>query len=145
MVAGAGFMILFFIFIFWLRSRTHEIGILLSLGIARGKILLQIAAEAFLGGALALALSFLAAPAVSDAAAGYLTDWQDELQAELDAGGTATEYQAPELTVTDVETELTPAMLLTDGLCVGALILLSTGVAGVLILRRKPADILKGE
>lgn len=147
-VAGAGFMILFFIFIFWLRSRTHEIGILLSLGIARGKILLQIAAEAFLGGALALALSFLAAPAVSDAAAGYLTDWQaqqDELQAELDAGGTATEYQAPELTVTDVETELTPAMLLTDGLCVGALILLSTGVAGVLILRRKPADILKGE
>ncbi|WP_417091043.1 FtsX-like permease family protein, partial [Marvinbryantia sp.] len=141
-------MILFFIFIFWLRSRTHEIGILLSLGIARGKILLQIAAEAFLGGALALALSFLAAPAVSDAAAGYLTDWQaqqDELQAELDAGGTATEYQAPELTVTDVETELTPAMLLTDGLCVGALILLSTGVAGVLILRRKPADILKGE
>ena len=141
-------MILFFIFIFWLRSRTHEIGILLSLGIARGKILLQIAAEAFLGGALALALSFLAAPAVSDAAAGYLTDWQaqqDELQAELDAGGTATEYQAPELTVTDVETELTPAMLLTDGLCGGALILLSTGVAGVLILRRKPADILKGE
>lgn len=145
-VAGAGFMILFFIFIFWLRSRTHEIGILLSLGIARGKILLQIATEAFLGGALALALSFLAAPAVSDAAAGYLTDWQaqqDELQAELDAGGTATEYQAPELTVTDVETELTPAMLLADGLCVGALILLSTGAAGVLILRRKPADILK--
>lgn len=145
-VAGAGLMILFFIFIFWIRSRACEIGILLSIGIARGKIFLQILTEAFLTGIFALALSFLAAPAVSGAAAGYLTErqaQQSELQAELDAGGTATEYQAPELTVTDVKTEITPAMLLADGLCVCVLIVLSTGAAGVLIFCRKPMNILK--
>ena len=71
-VAGAGFIILFLIFVFWIKNRTNEIGILLSIGIAKGKILLQILTEAVLIGVLALALSFLIAPAVSGAAADYL-------------------------------------------------------------------------
>ena len=68
--AGAGLIILFLIFLFWIRNRTGEIGILLSLGISRGKILLQILTEGLLVGALAVSLSWLAAPAVSEAAAG---------------------------------------------------------------------------
>ena len=144
-VAGAGFLILFLIFIFWIRNRTNEIGILLSLGIPKGKILLQILTEAVLIGILALSLSFLAAPAVSRAAAGYLAGQQEKqarLQEEMDAGKVAADYQTPELTVTGVETEITPSMLLADSLGVGVLMVLSTCAAGVRILCRRPKEIL---
>ena len=144
-VTGAGFIILFLIFIFWIRSRTHEIGILLSIGIAKGKILLQILTEAFLVGILALALSFLLAPPVSGAAAGYLAGQQEQeakLQEDLNAGKVATDYQAPELTVTGVKTKITSVMLLADSLSVGVLIVLSVCGASVLIFCRNPKDIL---
>ena len=144
-VAGAGFVILFLIFIFWIRNRTNEIGILMSIGIAKGKILLQILTETVLIGGLAIALSFLIAPAVSNAAAHYLTGQQEQqagVQEEMDAGKIATDYQAPELTVTDVETKITPEMLLTDGAAVTGLIAVSTCASSILIFRRKPKDIL---
>ena len=85
--------ILFLIFIFWIKNRTNEIGILLSLGIAKGKIFMQILTEAILIGVLALSLSFLIAPAVSDAAADYLVGQQveqAELQDEMNAGKVST-------------------------------------------------------
>ena len=144
-VAGAGFIILFLIFVFWIKNRTNEIGILLSIGIAKGKILLQILTEALLIGVLALALSFLIAPAVSGAAADYLAGQQAEqaeLQDDMDAGKAATDYQAPELTVTDVKTEITSYMLLVDSLSLGVLIVLSACAASVLIFRKNPKDIL---
>lgn len=144
-VTGASFVILFLIFIFWIRSRTNEIGILLSIGIAKEKIFLQILTEAALIGILALALSFLTAPAVSNAAAGYLADQQaqqSELQEEMDGSKVSTDYQAPKLTVIGVETEITPSMLLADSLSVGALIVLSACAASVLIFRKNPKDIL---
>lgn len=144
-VTVASFAILFLIFIFWIRNRTNEIGILMSLGIAKGKILLQILSEAFLIGIAAVALSFLFAPAVSNAAADYLAGQQEqqaELQKEMDAGKVATDYQAPELTVTNVETEITPFMLAADAGGVSALIIISTCAAGILIFRKNPKDIL---
>ena len=144
-VTAASFAILFLIFIFWIRSRTNEIGILMSLGIAKGKILLQILSEAFLIGIAAVALSFLFAPAVSNAAADYLAGQQEqqaELQKEMDAGKVATDYQAPELTVTNVETKITSFMLVADIAGVSALIIVSTCAAGILIFRKNPKDIL---
>ena len=144
-VTAASFAILFLIFIFWIRNRTNEIGILMSLGIAKSKILLQIFTEAFLIGIVALALSFLFAPAVSNAAADYLAGQQEqqaELQKEMDAGKVATDYQAPELTVTNVETEITSFMLVADVAGVSVLIIVSTCAAGILIFRKNPKDIL---
>lgn len=144
-VTGASFVILFLIFIFWIKNRTNEIGILLSLGIAKGKIFMQILTEAILIGVLALSLSFLIAPAVSDAAADYLVGQQveqAELQDEMNAGKVSTDYRPPELTVMNVETEITTNMLLIDSLSVGLLILFSTCAASVLIFRKKPKDIL---
>lgn len=144
-VTAAGFIILFLIFIFWIRNRTNEIGILMSIGISKGKILLQILMEAFFIGTLAVLLSFFIAPAVSNAAADYLVGQQTqaaETREEMDAGKVATDYQAPDLTVTDVEAEITSAMLLADIIGIGMLIILSTSAAGVLIFRKNPKDIL---
>lgn len=144
-VAGAGFVILSLIFIFWIRNRTREIGILMSLGISKGRILLQILTEAVLIGWMAAALSLIAAPQVTRMAAGYLTDQQvqqAEISKEQNAGKVATDYQAPELTVTSVEANLTPEMILADFFGITGLILLSVSAAGSLILVRKPRDLL---
>ena len=60
-------------------------------------------------------------------------------------GKVATDYQEPELTVTGIRTEVTVPVMAAGGLGVGALILISTSAAGILILRRNPRDILAAE
>ena len=144
-VAGISFIILFLIFIFWIRNRNHEIGIFLSLGISKGKILLQILCEAFMISILAVALSLIFAPAVSSAAATYLAGQQQqtaELQAQADAASVATEYEAPQLTITSVDVTITPAMISAAILGTGALILISICTAGIGIFRKNPKQIL---
>ena len=47
-VAGASFVILFFVFLFWLKNRTQEVGIFLSLGIPKQRILGHILLKALL-------------------------------------------------------------------------------------------------
>lgn len=144
-VAGGSFIILFLIFLFWIRNRKNEIGILLSLGISKPKILLQIITEALIIGVIALGISFAAAPVTSQAAATYLVGQQEE-QAQLEkdavAGQVSTEYENAELTITGVQAEVTKNMLLVDGLGIGALIILSTSAASILIFRKNPKSIL---
>ena len=145
-VAGGSFIILFLIFLFWIRNRKNEkIGILLSLGISKPKILLQIVIEALMIGVIALGISFVAAPATSQAAATYLIGQQEEqaqLEQEAVEGQVATEYKEPELAITGVQADVTKDMLMIDSLGIGALIILSTSAASVLIFRKNPKNIL---
>ena len=144
-VAGGSFIILFLIFLFWIRNRKNEIGILLSLGISKPKILLQIVIEALMIGVIALGISFTAAPATSHAAATYLIGQQEEqaqLEQEAVEGQVATEYKEPELAITGVQADVTKNMLMIDSLGIGALIILSTSAASVLIFRKNPKNIL---
>ena len=146
-MSGAGFIILFLIFIFWIKNRTNEIGIFLSLGISKANIWLQVLLEALLISAAAVLLSFVLAPAVSNVSAEYLVGQQaeqEELQKQGDKGkvGVDEYYQEAELTVTEVQTKLTPLMLFTDAAGIGILLVLSTSAAGILIFRKKPKEIL---
>ncbi len=145
LVMGGSFVILLLIFLFWIRNRSKEIGILMALGITKGNILLQLMCEAFLIGSAAVLLSLFFAPAVSNGAAGYLAGQQAEqadLSRQAEAGAVSTDYQAPELTITKVETSMTPEMVMADAACVGGLIVLSIGIVGILIFRKNPRDIL---
>lgn len=147
LVSGAGFVILFLIFVFWIKNRTNEIGILMSLGISKGKIWLQMLLEALVISVAAMLFSFVLAPAVSNLSADYLVGQQtkqEELQKQAEEGkvGVDEYYQEAELTVTKVQTELTPPMLLADAAGVAILLVLSTSAAGVLIFRKKPKEIL---
>lgn len=147
LVSGAGFIILFLIFIFWIKNRTNEIGIFLSLGISKANIWLQVLLEALLISAAAVLLSFVLAPAVSNVSAEYLVGQQAEqkkIQKQGDKGkvGVDEYYQEAELTVTEVQTKLTPLMLFTDAAGIGILLVLSTSAAGILIFRKKPKEIL---
>lgn len=144
-IASASFIILSLIFVFWMKSRTHEIGVLMSLGISKLEILFQMILEAFLIGIVAVSLSFLAAPMAAKTAAEYLVV-QQEQQAQLQEDQTAnqiqTEYVAPELTVTDVQISLSPSMFCADGISIALLTLSSVSLAGVTIFRKKPREIL---
>lgn len=144
-VAGGSLIILFLIFLFWIRNRKNEIGVLLSLGVSKGKILLQMITEALIIGVVAVGISFAAAPVTSQAAATYLIGQQEEqaqLEQEAIEGQVATEYKEPELTITGVEADVTKDMLVIDSLGIGALIILSTSAAGILIFRKNPKSIL---
>ncbi len=147
LVSGAGFVILFLIFVFWIKNRKNEIGILMSLGISKGKIWMQMVTEALIISIAAVLISFAVAPIVSNAVASYLVGQQQEqaeLEKQADAGKVFIDeyYQEANLSITKVETALTPLMLVSDAAEIVILILLSTSIAGIMIFQKKPKEIL---
>ena len=144
-IFAAGFFILIFVFLFWIKNRVHEIGVFLSLGISRPAIIGQIWTEAVMTAFLSVLLSFAIAPAVSRTAADYLVArqvQQAEEKAENDSGKVATEYTAPQQNVQKVNVTITPAMYLADGAGVLLLITSSVMISGISVLKRNPKDIL---
>lgn len=144
-VAGASFIILFLVFVFWMKNRVQEVGIFLALGISKSRILSQILLEAIMIAVIAIFISFAAAPRVSYITANYLVEQQvqqEEEQALLDIGKVSTPFEESKQKVTGVTVGITSQMLLFDGIGVIALIAISVVSAGTMIVRRNPKDIL---
>jgi len=143
-VAGASLIILFLVFVFWMKGRVQEIGILLALGTPKIKILGQILLEASMIAAAALFLSFTAAPVASDITADYLVQQQVQKATEksvLEEGKVAKNAVDSEETVTGVSVAVTPELMLYDWFGVALLVVISVGAAGILIARKNPKDI----
>ena len=145
-VSAASFIILCLIFLFWMKNRTQEIGILLALGELKRKIWGQFLWEAFLIGIIGLLFSFLIAPALSQATASYLaqqTQEQAQEQTEADEGMVSADgYIAPDLEIQDVEINISPSMFAKDSAAIGILLVMSVSIAGITIMRKKPKEIL---
>ena len=143
-VAGASLIILFLAFVFWMKGRVQEIGILLALGTPKIKIFGQILLEAVMIASAAVFLSFTAAPAASKITADYLVEQQvrqaDE-QSVLEANKVAKSAEDSEETVTGVSVEVTPELMLYDWFGVAVLVIISVGAADLLIARKNPKDI----
>ncbi|WP_058303845.1 ABC transporter permease [Gorillibacterium timonense] len=141
----AGFIILFLIFVFWVKNRNHEIGIFLSLGYRKISILGQIFMEALIITLLSVVITFTVAPLVSKAAAHYLVAEQVEqaaLQQDVNADKISGSSQSSDQNVIGVNVGITNAMFLS---CTSSLIVLlgaSIGIAGISILKKNPRDIL---
>ena len=75
-ISIASFVILVLVFLFWLKNRVQEVGIFLSLGVPKFRIIGQIWSEAIMIAVLSLMLSFAVAPAVSKVTANYLVSQQ---------------------------------------------------------------------
>ena len=145
-ISGAGLIILFLIFQFWMKSRNREIGIMLSMGTLKIRILAQIMTEAFMIAAAAVLISFLAAPGVSGLTADYLVEQQIQSAEErdlLDEGKVAFSYEKSGQDVLGVEAEITSGMLMQDAGGIALLITISVCVSGIAILKRNPKDILQ--
>lgn len=146
LISGAGLIILFLIFQFWMKSRNREIGIMLSMGISKIRILDQITTEAFMIASVAVLVSFLAAPKVSDLMADYLVEQQiqsAEEQKVLEEGKVALSYEKSEQSVVGVQAEITSGMLIQDASGIALLIAISVWVSGIAVLKRNPGDILQ--
>ena len=145
-ISGAGLIILFLIFQFWMKSRNREIGIMLSMGTLKIRILAQIMTEALMIAAAAVLISFLAAPGVSGLTADYLVEQQIQSAEErdlLDVGKVAFSYEKSGQDVLGVEAEITSGMLMQDAGGIALLITISVCVSGIVILKRNPKDILQ--
>ena len=134
-VSAASFIILSLIFLFWMKNRTQEIGIFMALGESKKKIWSQFLWEAMLIGVLGLVLSFMISPALSKMTASYMAQ---QSQSQVFADG----YTAPDLKLQNIEIEVTPDMLIKDTIAIGGLLLISVSVAGIMIMRKKPKEIL---
>ena len=145
-ISGASLIILFLIFQFWMKSRNREIGIMLSMGTSKMRILAQIMAEALMIAAAAVLISFSAAPKVSGLTADYLVEQQVQSAGEqdlLDEGKVALSYEKSEQNVLGVQAEITSGMLIQDVSGIALLIAISICVSGIGILKRNPKDILQ--
>lgn len=144
-ISVASFVILVLVFLFWLKNRVQEVGIFLSLGVPKFRIIGQIWSEAIMIAVLSLMLSFAVAPAVSKVTANYLVSQQVQQMQEEEKnneGKVSTEYVAPKQDVQNISVEVTPEMYLLDGVSVLVLITASVLVSGIVILKRNPKDIL---
>lgn len=142
---AASFVILFLIFLFWVKNRSKEIGILLSLGTRKISILGQLFLEAILIAAFAFSISLIASPGVSNMAANYLVAQQveqAELQKNADANKVAKDFDESEQTVTGVEVVVTGEMMSSCGTGIALLVGASVGAAGLSALQKKPREIL---
>lgn len=75
-ISVASFVILVLVFLFWLKNRVQEVGIFLSLGVPKFRIIGQIWSEAIM---IAVPLPYVVlavAPAVSKVTANYLVSQQ---------------------------------------------------------------------
>lgn len=144
-VCIASFLILFFIFIFWMKNRTQEIGIFMSLGIPKRKIWFQFLYEVLLIGIVGFILSFSISPIISNGTATYLVKQQEELvqeEKESTELQVATEYRESEKEITGVEVKITTEMVVLSGSGILLLLVISVSVAGISIMRKKPKQIL---
>ncbi len=145
-ISGASLIILFLIFQFWMKSRNREIGIMLSMGTSKIRILAQIMTEALMIAVVAVFISFLAAPKVASLTADYLVEQQIQSAEEqdlLDEGKVAFSYEKSEQNVVGVQAEITSGMLIQDATGIALLITISVCVSGIAILKRNPKDILQ--
>lgn len=145
-ISGASLIILFLIFQFWMKSRNREIGIMLSMGTSKIRILVQIMTEALMIAAVAVLISFSAAPKVSSLTADYLVEQQIQSAEEqdlLDGGKVAFSYEKSEQSVVGVQAKITSGMLIQDASGIALLITISVCVSGIAILKRNPRDILQ--
>lgn len=145
LISIASFIILVLVFLFWIKNRVKEIGILMSLGVPKFRIISQIWIEAVMIAILSLGLSFIVSPNVSKVTANYLVSQQVQQMKEEEnenEGKVSTEYVAPKQDVQEVSVTVTPRMYLVDGLGVIGLITAAVFASSGVILRRNPKDIL---
>lgn len=85
-------------------------------------------------------------PALSKMTASYMAQ-QSQSQAEEQKEATENQvfadgYTAPDLKLQNIEIEVTSDMLIKDTIAIGGLLFISVSVAGIMIMRKKPKEIL---
>lgn len=142
-VAVSGFLIMLLIFIFWIKNRNHEIGILLSLGESKGTILSQLIAEALILAVLAFGVALAIAPLMSGKIASYLVYQQVDSTMPSTADTTVSiNGEMAVNAVSNISVDITVTMISITGGLILLLVIASVCGAGIVIMKKKPIQIL---
>ena len=145
-VVVSAVLILSFVFLFWMRNRIHEIGILLSIGRSKLQITAQVLVEGLLIGVAAFMLATLTAPAVSKGVADYLVGYQIQLEEEreqADVGMVASSLLSEsETQVLGVSVKIGMDVVLFAFLSTAGIVIVSVLFSGIYVMRQRPKEIL---
>ena len=139
----------------WIKQRRHETGILLAVGITKGRIVFQYIVEIFMIAVLAFGLSYftssLVSQGISDLIFHRVAESQEVPEIEvpddgseyLDITGQYIPYDTSELeTVESVQVNVRPSDLLYIYIFGAMLIVVSVSVASITVIQMKPRKIL---
>lgn len=145
-VSVSGLVILVLVFLFWIKNRTQEIGIMMSLGKCKFEIWVQCLWEAVMISIIGMLLSFAISPIIAETSASYLAKETQTLrleQQEQENTGTYIDgYIAPDLKIQDVEVHITKEMVLMDIGMISGILIIAVLVAGITIMKKRPKQIL---
>lgn len=146
----ASVIILSLILTMWSRTRIHETGILLSIGIRKISIISQYITEVLLIAAIAFFLSYFPATIVADQVGSYLQSAPEQIETLEDTEGlvadnrsntsndeTDTNVSMPDLDVQIQSEEMIMLFILGIGIVV-----ISAGISSISTMRLKPREIL---
>ena len=146
LVAVSGAVIIFLVFLFWLKGRVHEIGIFLAIGKGKAAIIAQMILEGILIGCVSFTLATVCAPSLSKSVADYLVGYQVQQQEEqrkaeegMTGGAGVAEYETK---VMGVKTEVTGKIVLLSACSVLGVILIAVSLSCIFVVIQKPKEIL---
>lgn len=146
LVAVSGTVIIFLVFLFWLKGRVHEIGIFLAIGKSKSAIIAQMIVEGILIGCISFILATACAPTLSKSVADYLVGYQVQQQEEqrkaeegMTGGAGVIEYETE---VIGVETEVTGKVILLSACSILGVILVAVLSSCMFVVAQKPKEIL---
>ncbi len=145
LVLASSIFILLFVFLFWIKNRVCEIGILLSVGKRKSDIMLQMLAEGLIVGAAAFLLATCAAPYVAGMTADYLVGSQTELdreKEEANKGMVSVSEDVGEEMVVGVSVRIQGDVIALACISVMGVIAVSAGLSSFCVVAQKPKDIL---
>jgi ABC-type antimicrobial peptide transport system permease subunit len=143
-----GILLLSLIMAMWMRDRVHEIGVYLSIGVKKASIVAQHILEALMVMAAALVIAWPVSGLVSAHVGGYLLDAVPVEGQTTEAGGGKVVFQPDPVDVSQIgkveelDIRVGAREFLMAGGCFVLVILVSAGVASVVVVRMKPRDIL---
>lgn len=145
-VCLSGIIIICLVFLFWLKGRVHEIGIYLSLGRTKWGIVMQILLEGILVGCVAFLPAAAASPAVSKGVAGYLVDYQTQLQEEdelLNSNMVLNgSLENDNTEIVGVTVEISGNVVFLSGISVLGVIMTAIALSCISVMVQKPREIL---
>ena len=146
LVSVSGAVIIFLVFLFWLKSRIHEIGVFLAIGKSKIAIIAQMMLEGILIGCISFMLATVCAPVLSKGVADYLVGYQVKQQEEqreaekgMTGGAGVAEYESE---VVGVETKVTGKIILLSACSILGVIFIAVSLSCMFVVVQKPKEIL---
>lgn len=144
-VMMSAILILLFVFLFWMKNRIRELGVLMSIGRGKGTIILQILMEGLLIGAVAFVLSTFSASSISEGVAEYLVGYQVQMadeESKSEEGMVMMSSPEEKENVLGVTVNIGKEVIVFSALSTLGIIIVSILISSIYVVLQKPKNIL---